>query len=354
MHSENRPVARIVQFWLITGLVMIFFQVVIGGVTRITGSGLSITKWEIVTGTLPPMDQVEWDEAFDLYKATPQYKKINDGMSLSDFKFIYFWEYFHRLWARTMGFVFLIPFLIFLTKGMLPRSLIRRLGIVILLAILVASLGWIMVASGLIHRPWVNAYKLSIHLSVAFILYAYLLWTTLYASKPNMEVINNRVLKSGGIILTIVLCIQIFLGGVMSGMKAGLFYPTWPDMNNSLIPNILLNMEEWTVDNLVNYDTNSLMPALIQFSHRTVAYLLCFIVLAYFFKVKNQQVTSTFKLSVNMLVGMLVIQVFLGIMTVINCVGKIPLTYGVLHQAAALLLISVVVLVNFQLFKKSY
>ena len=157
---------KAVKVWLIIGLVMIFFQVVIGGVTRLTGSGLSITKWEIVTGTLPPLSDSQWLEEFELYKATPQYQKINEGMSLSDFKFIYFWEYFHRLWARSMGFVFLFPFLFFWWKGWIDKPLMQRLGITVLLAAIVASFGWIMVASGLIDRPWVIAYKLTSRLSI--------------------------------------------------------------------------------------------------------------------------------------------------------------------------------------------
>ena len=149
---------------------MVFIQILLGGITRLTGSGLSITRWEIVTGTIPPLNQVDWNEAFDLYKATPQYQKINEGMSLDRFKFIFFWEYFHRVWARLMGFVFLIPFIIFLVRKSLSQKLIKRLIVVIAIAAAAAVFGWIMVASGLIHRPWVNAYKLTIHLSLGIAL----------------------------------------------------------------------------------------------------------------------------------------------------------------------------------------
>jgi len=157
----------------------------------LTGSGLSITKWDVVTGTIPPLSEVAWEAEFELYKATPQYEMINDGMEMGSifqggtFKFIYFWEYLHRLWARTMGFVFAIPFVMFLARGMLSKRLIKDLGIVILLAAIVASMGWIMVASGLIHRPWVNGYKLSMHLSLAFVLAGYLLWTTFKVIQPS-------------------------------------------------------------------------------------------------------------------------------------------------------------------------
>lgn len=167
------------KYWLFTGLIFLFFQVVIGGITRLTGSGLSITKWDIVTGTFPPMSEETWIEEFELYKKTPQYHKINAGMSISAFKWIYFWEYLHRLWARTMGFVFLIPFLIFYRKKLISNHLLRRLGVVILLAMLAATFGWIMVASGLVNRPWVNAYKLSFHLCIALSVYTALLWTYL-------------------------------------------------------------------------------------------------------------------------------------------------------------------------------
>lgn len=338
-----------VKIWLIIGLVMIFFQVVIGGVTRLTGSGLSITKWEIVTGTFPPMSAAQWEKEFDLYKATPQYEKINEGMSVGDFKFIYFWEYFHRLWARSMGFVFIIPLFIFWRKKWIDRPLYRRLGVVFLLAALVASFGWIMVASGLINRPWVNAYKLTMHLSLAFILYSYLLWTTYGATLPHVKVINNRMLKRGSLLILGVLSLQIILGGVVSGMKAGLFYPTWPDMNGEWIPGVLLDGNQWTVDNFVQYDKGLFMAAFIQLAHRTTAYVLTIMILAYFFRARKTNISAEFKLGLNMLVSMLVIQVLLGIFTVINSVGTIPVGLGVMHQGGALILLSITLFLLFQL-----
>ncbi len=166
-----------VKIWLFIGLVMVFVQVIVGGITRLTESGLSITKWEVISGTLPPLSEADWEQQFELYKSTPQYIEINEGMNLDDFKFIYFWEYIHRFWARIMGFVFLFPFLYFLVKGYLDKALLKKLSIVIFCALLAATFGWIMVASGLVERPWVNAYKLSIHLMIAFSVYVALLWT---------------------------------------------------------------------------------------------------------------------------------------------------------------------------------
>lgn len=337
-----------VKVWLLIGVFMIFMQVVIGGVTRLTGSGLSITKWEIVTGTLPPMNAAQWESEFDLYKATPQYQKINDGMSLSDFKFIYFWEYFHRLWARTMGFVFLLPLFFFWRRRMVDRPLLKRLGVVFLLAALVASFGWIMVASGLIERPWVNAYKLTMHLSLALILFGYLLWTVFKVFQPSVPVIHNSLLKTGAIVVTIVVAIQIVLGGIMSGMKAGLYFPTWPDMNGVAVPEVLLSAANWNVENFVHYDSSLFMPALIQLLHRSTAYLLTIMVLGLFWYGMKSNITPRLRVGLYLLVSMLIVQVVLGVLTVINCIGTIPVGLGVFHQAGALLLLSALLYVDYQ------
>ncbi|MCB0652383.1 MAG: COX15/CtaA family protein [Saprospiraceae bacterium] len=351
--KKNKDYASIVRLWLIVGLIMIFVQVILGGITRLTGSGLSITKWDIVTGTLPPLNAEQWTEAFELYKATPQYEKINEGMELGQFKFIFFWEYFHRLWARLMGFVFIIPFLIFWAKGMIDKILMKRLGTVLLLAAVVASFGWIMVASGLEDRPWVNAYKLSLHLSLAFILYSYLLWVIFQTLNIKKEVINNKVLKRNTLAILAIVAVQIILGGINSGMKAGLYYPTWPDMNGFFIPSILTNSANWTVENLVNYDQFSFMPAIVQFVHRLIAYLLIIIGLWYFLKARTLEVSTRFKAGLLLFVSMLIIQVLLGIFTVIYCLGKVPLTLGVLHQAGALLLLSILLFLLYLQGKKN-
>jgi len=204
---------------------MVFMQIVIGGITRLTGSGLSITEWEIVTGTLPPMSDEGWQVEFDKYKSTPQYLKINRDMEMGSifspdtFKFIYFWEYLHRLWARTMGFIFLFPFLFFLIRKMIPGSLVRRLGVVIGLAALAATFGWIMVASGLIERPWVNAYKLSLHLCIGIAVFIALWWAFIRYTHPN-KIIYKIHIPSYTKWMLVFIIIQIFLGGVMSGTKS--------------------------------------------------------------------------------------------------------------------------------------
>ncbi len=336
-----------VQIWLAIGVFMVIMQVVIGGITRLTGSGLSITKWEIVTGALPPTSTAQWEEEFELYKATPQYAKINQGMSLNEFKFIYFWEYFHRVWARSIGLVFIFPFLFFLRKKWLPKPFVRKLWGVVIMGAVVASFGWIMVASGLIDRPWVNAYKLTLHLSLALVLFSYLLWITFESFQPKKIVINNNQLKNFARAITIVIAVQIVLGGLMSGMKAGLVAPTWPDMNGEIISSKLFHKEMWNVENFVNYDTSDFMPLLVQAFHRTTAYILTILIGIFFWRARKINV-QPFKTGVRLLLGMLIVQFTLGVITIINSLGSIPVSWGVFHQAGAIFLLGIALFVNYQ------
>ena len=348
-YAHDFHIPRVVKIWLITGLIMVLLQIVIGGVTRLTGSGLSITRWEIVTGTVPPLNEADWQEAFDLYKHTPQYQKINQGMTLSEFQFIYFWEYFHRLWARLMFFVFIIPFGWFLWKGMFSRRLLPRLIVVVLLAGLEGFFGWIMVASGLTKRPWVNTYNLTLHLVMGLIIFSYLLWTTFIALQPAPASAGSRYLKKYAWLLVVVTFIQIALGAMMSGTKAGLFFPTWPDMNGEYLPGILLDQSHWIGESFIQYDTNPFMPALIQFLHRNTAYILTIMVLYFIWQFRGMTVSNYLRRGNQLLAGALVLQVLLGIITLINCVSAIPVTLGVLHQAGAVLLLSVVLFTTYQL-----
>lgn len=323
-----------------TGIVMIFFQIVIGGITRLTGSGLSITKWEIVTGTIPPLNEADWNQEFDLYKQTPQYQKINEGMSLSEFKFIYFWEYFHRLWARLMGFVFIIPFAFFTISGRLKGRLLKQTVILFFLAALVASFGWVMVASGLIDRPWVSTYKLTMHLSLAVITFLYL-WFVFFnagnVKRMNIGIRHRRILA----IIFILTALQVILGGIVAGSKAALAFPSWPDMNGSYFPAVLFDGSAWNTDAFVHYDKNSLFPALVQFLHRNLAYLLALVIALWIYWTRDIKERSW--RSSNILLGsILLLQIVLGILIVINALGGIPLWYGVLHQGVGILLISTV------------
>ncbi|MEO6189705.1 MAG: COX15/CtaA family protein [Saprospiraceae bacterium] len=337
---------KYIKIWLWSGVVMIFAQIILGGITRLTGSGLSITHWDIITGVAFPLSEKKWLYEFNLYQQTPQYQKINFGMSLSDFKFIYFWEYLHRMWARIMGFVFIIPFLFFSFKNLIDRKLLIDLFIVILLAVVVASLGWIMVASGLMNRPWVNAYKLSFHLTAATLLLSYLFWTAL---KYHYSIDSSYIkLKRSVALIVVLIFIQIFLGGVMSGMKAGLAAPTWPDVNGKMIPQEVSLIFSSSEEILGNYEGSHVSSIIIQFIHRSFAYIIfitaIFMTLLYYIRARM----SPYLLFRN-LVGIILIQIILGILTLINCIGSIPILFGVLHQCIGILVLLYSIFICFKL-----
>ena len=329
---HNQPLRNSVKIWLWTGLVMLFFQIIIGGITRLTGSGLSITKWEIVTGAIPPLNARQWDEAFNEYKATPQYQKINQGMTAGQFKWIYFWEYLHRLWARSMGFVFLIPLIYFWFKGYLSSKLKKDLIVVFFLAGIVGAFGWIMVASGLVDRPWVNAYKLTLHLGLALLTMSYLWWAYLKTGKylSSSDYVHHQKPAKN---LLILISIQILLGGMMSGMKAALMYPNFPKMNQDWwIDPIIFQASSWKLIHFIDYDRYAFLPALVQVLHRFTAFLILFLFLQILFK--------SFHLPLIRYMGfLLILQIVLGILTLLNSIGSIPIFWGIAHQAVAILLL---------------
>lgn len=330
-----------IGIWLIAGCAMVFFQVMIGGVTRLTGSGLSITKWEIVLGAIPPITESRWAEEFASYRQTPQYKQINQDMTLSEFKFIYFWEYFHRLNARALGFIFLLGLAYFIYKKWIDRALMIKLTLLFLLGAVIATLGWIMVQSGLISQPYVSPLKLSIHLFFALIIFSYLIWLTTYVLRDGDKVLiyAPRQKKIAGAIL-ILLFVQLFLGGILSGMKAGLTYPSWPKMNGEWIPSALSTLPvRWS--GILYYDPRAFWEqSLIQFVHRCTAYLLIIFIIYFFFQLRNLSHDKVFNTGVKLFPLAVLLQATLGIITVMHCVGKVPVLWGVLHQVGAMLLLA--------------
>ncbi len=349
-------IRRPVRVWLLIGVVMVFFQVLIGGVTRLTDSGLSITEWSVIQGTLPPMDETAWLHAFDQYKeaAKKQFESLHADMTLSEFKLIYFWEYFHRLWARTMGFVFLIPFVFFLIKKWMPRWLMQRLGIVILLALLAAVFGWIMVVSGLNNdnRTWVSAYKLVAHLGIATALFGYLFWTWLRAAQPMSKDGHLSNLKKLGWLVAAVLFIQIIFGGLMAGMRAGLIHPHFPVfVEGERFVHALATQSDLGANQIVDYEASGFVKAIVQLLHRATAWILSGLVLLFYFRANKLQISRRLAFGNKLLVGMLIIQFIIGVFTVINSTGRIPLFWGVVHQAGALLLLICLLFVIYQLRK---
>ena len=340
---------KTIRFWLLTGLVMLIGQVILGGITRLTGSGLSITSWDIITGVIPPLNKTDWLEAFELYKQTPQFHKLNSDFTLKQFKFIYFWEYFHRLWVRALGIIFLIPFIIFLVRRQIDTFLIKRLFLVVVLAALTASAGWIMVMSGLVDRPWVNAYKLTLHFLLAIVTIG-----AMVKCIADVYLMENKPKKGHTkfvMILLVLTAIQFVFAGLMAGMRAGLYYATWPSMNGTFIPAVLLDGSNWTWHNMTNYDRFSFAPALVQFVHRLLAYIILALTVYFYHKKRNHVYTSAIKwLTVSYL--LVVFQVFLGIMTLLKVKTGIPLVYGTLHQLVGLLYVISLLFLYYSLRKK--
>lgn len=318
-----------VRIWLWVGIVMVLIQFLLGSITRLTESGLSITEWNVISGIVYPYNDDLWQLEFNKYKLSPQYEKINLGMSLEEFKNIYFWEYFHRMWGRIIALSFIFPFLFFLFNKMLSRTLLRQFLILILLGILEGSLGWIMVSSGLNTRPWVNAYKLSFHLICATVIVAYLYWIV-YTYQDQKNALEKKY-KMGYLILGILILTQIFLGGVMSGMRAGLLAPTWPDINNFIIPPEVYNNFSSKEYLFYNYEENSHSGILVQFFHRSCAYLIfMYLIVLNVYLIKNKDYEQL-KWCLFLLTS-IIIQGILGIYTVLNCTGNIPILLGVSHQ----------------------
>ena len=313
---------------------MLIGQVILGGITRLTGSGLSITSWDIITGVIPPMTKQQWVELFELYKQTPQFHKINSDFTLKDFKFIYMWEYLHRLWVRTLGMIFLVPFIIFVIRKQIDLFLIKRLALVVILTALTASAGWIMVMSGLVERPWVNAYKLTLHFMLAVLTIG-----AMVKCIADVYLMENKPKKGHTkfvLILLIFTTLQLIFAGLMAGMRAGLYYASWPLMNGAFIPDVLLDSSNWTLHNLTNYDRFAFAPALVQFVHRLLAYIILLLTVYFYHKKRNHVHTGAIKwLTVSYL--LVVFQVFLGIMTLLKIKTGIPLIYGTLHQLVGIL-----------------
>ncbi len=350
---KKEEVSGAVRNWLWLGVAMVFVQVVVGGVTRLTDSGLSITEWAVIQGTLPPADEAAWEEAFGLYRqaARKQYESIHADMTMAEFKVIYFWEYGHRLWARFMGLVFLVPFLYFLWKRQLPRWLVRRLGVVVSLAATAAVFGWVMVASGLNsdQRTWVSAYKLVIHLGIASVLFAYLYWTWLKAARGTQAAVpRQQGLWTPARWMTLCLVVQILFGGLMAGMRAGLVFPHFPLwLEWRLFLNLLGDAGLPGATEVVDYESSLEVKAVVQLLHRLTAWVLAAVMVLFARSAWRAQVDDRMRKSIRRMLVILGVQVLLGILTVINSIGRIPVAWGAVHQAVALLLLAATLAVAF-------
>jgi len=340
-HMNNNYRKRL-GLLLLAALGVIYLQVIIGGITRLTGSGLSITEWKVVTGTLPPFTQTHWQTEFEKYRQTPQYHKLNKDMTLPEFKNIYFWEWLHRLWGR-IGFLFMLGvFGFMLLKKQLSKESVRHLLIFLFLYLCQGLLGWIMVKSGLVDMPWVSHYRLTAHLLLAIVLFSYTLWFVADLLVPKEQLVYNPSLQKFTWVLTALLVIQIAFGGFMSGLRAAMFYPSFPTYNGEWIPTNIWVMKPF----LLNFTEN---VATIQFTHRSLAYLLFVLIWLYWYKARKQPTQNrAFTRVVQLLPVLLLLQFGLGITVLLLSRTGIPVGFGVAHQAVGLLLLSCVLFLAFQ------
>lgn len=324
---------KAVIWWLLSGCVLVFIMVVVGGITRLTNSGLSMTDWHLVTDTFPPLTDEKWNAAFEEYKKFPEYQKINihNDFTLSDYKFIYFWEWFHRLIGRVIGMVFIIPFVYFLIKKKLDKDTVKKCCVLLGMGALQGFFGWFMVKSGLVDNPDVSHFRLSLHLTFAFITFAYTLWVALDLIYPERLPVNKKLHGIARIAL-IVLLIQIIYGGFVAGLNAGLIHNHWPLMSDGQLvhdsvfvekPSLLLSLTEGQSG--------------VQLVHRTMAYVVVGMILYLFFTARNTIVTPQQKKGLNLLVVIVVIQFALGVFTLLL---RVPLWLGLAHQVVAFFLLT--------------
>lgn len=329
--SYSERSARPIAIWLLVGLGMIIIQVLLGGITRLTGSGLSITEWNVVTGTFPPLSESQWLVEFDKYKATPQYQLLNSDFTLGEFKFIFFWEWFHRFWARLIGVVFLVPFLIFLYQRRFTKEMVRPMVILFLLGALQGAVGWIMVASGLTGDAiYVKPTRLALHFLFALGLFVYTFWFAMDLMVGKKQVVADRSTARLSIGLIALLVIQLGFGALMAGHKAATAAPTWPDINGAMIPEAMWH-SEW---GLLNFLENKI---LIHFTHRNLAYLILIGVLLLsrnLYRLKPQ--SPILKRSWWLPLFMVTLQVILGIASVLLSLQIVPRSWGAFEWAAQL------------------
>ena len=311
--------------WLLSSCVLLILLIWVGGLTRLTGSGLSITEWELFSGILPPLNQNKWNEYFDLYKQIPEYKKINYGMSLSEFKFIFWWEYIHRILARFLVLFYIIPFVYFFLKNKIKKNEIYFFLLIFIFFLLQGFMGWYMVKSGLVSDTDVSHYRLAAHLSLAIIIYCMIFWSLLNYKKKIF--LNYKIATFLILFLIILILVQIIWGAFTSGLNAGLLYQTWPLMNEQFIAN------DVNIKNIISIESLS-NPSYVQLLHRLLAYFIILYTFSiYFFYFRRMNITKPFKL----IFFAICIQVVLGIFTLIS---NLNIYLASLHQIGSILLIS--------------
>jgi cytochrome c oxidase assembly protein subunit 15 len=332
--AQQAPQLGAVKWWLVSVAALIAIMVLVGGATRLTESGLSIVEWKPVTGALPPLDDAQWAQAFEGYKAIPQYRELNAGMSLSEFKTIFWWEWSHRLLGRVIGAVYLLPFLFFLWRGVLGHELKRRLWLIFGLGALQGAVGWWMVASGLSQRVEVSQYRLATHLVLALLIFAAIVWTLRRLIEQPRLAAPSR-LKITAMALLALTFVQLYFGALVAGLRAGRVYNTWPDIDGSLIPSAArLWFEEPWWRNLFD---NTLT---VQFEHRMTAYALLALAILHAIDAVRSRAGTAVVGGAWWLVAAIVLQATLGILTLLR---QVPIDLALTHQAIAIVVLTLAV-----------
>ena len=329
MYANTKKINKLFLYWLITSLILVFFIIIVGGLTRLTNSGLSITKWELLTGILPPLNNSSWENYFDKYKQIPQFKLLNFDMSLEEFKIIFYWEYFHRMIARLLGIFFLVPLIYFYFSKKIKVEYLNICYLIFTLIVFQGLIGWFMVESGLINDVTVSHYRLSIHLFIAITIISLIFWLLRNLISNNKKKFFSLKYKYLPFQLFIFLIlIQIIMGAFVSGLDAGQIYQTWPTMGENFFPNdiVISNAKDF-----LNFDNHSL----VQFYHRNLAYVIIlysFFLALYIYKKKIFFLNKSFIIVIFFLSS----QVILGIFTLI---GGLNIYLASMHQITSVLLI---------------
>ena len=338
----DRVARRQIALWLFVCAAMVFATLVVGGVTRLTHSGLSIVEWQPIVGTIPPLNQTEWEATFDKYKQTPEYQKVNHQMALDEFKGIFWWEYFHRVLGRTIGMVFLFPFLYFLLRRKIERPLVPKLIGIFVLGGLQGAMGWYMVKSGLVDDPRVSQYRLTAHLSIAFLIFISMTWVALgiLAERSRMALDAGVArLRTIGFRLALLAFYMIVTGGFVAGIRAGKAYNTFPLMNGAIVPPEIFMIEPW----YLNFFNNM---ATVQFDHRLGAWLLAFLVPWFWWQLQAAPVSRRARAAGNVLLIAVAAQIALGIATLLMAV---PVALGAAHQGGAMVVFGILLWLNHEL-----
>ncbi len=325
---RHEKINKLFELWLIISLFLVFFIIIIGGLTRLTNSGLSITEWELFKGILPPLNAEIWNNYFNLYKDIPQYKLVNSNMSLDEFKIIFYWEYFHRILARFIGLFFLIPLIFFSLTKNIDKIYLRNCYLIFILIIIQGTVGWYMVKSGLVNDITVSHYRLSIHLCIAFIIISCIYWLI-----QNKKINSSRTFFNFSydnipyLILIFFIFFQIILGAFVSGLDAGRLYQTWPLMNENFFPNdVVINK----FSDFLNLNNQSL----VQFFHRTIAYIIFFLIILIGFEIFKKKPRKLLK-PYFLVLFFVFLQIILGIYTLTS---NLNIYVASLHQISSIFL----------------